>query len=62
MHCNGPIPVIVKVLEIVRLSIWDGPDERLQHVLLILGKKKKKKDIFTKAAGFYLKHWEQETM
>lgn len=52
MHCNGPIPVIVKVLEIVRLSIWDGPDERLQHVLLILGKKKKKKTFLLRLQVF----------
>lgn len=42
MLCNGPVPVMVKVLERVRLSIWDGPDERLQHVFLILEKKKKR--------------------
>lgn len=41
MLCNGPVPVMVKVLERVRLSIWDGPDERLQHVFLILEKKNK---------------------
>lgn len=43
---------MANMLEMVRLSIWVGPDERLQRVLFNL----RRKDCLTKAACFYLKH------
>lgn len=50
--CNGPIPIMANTLEMVRPSIWVGPDERLQRVLFNL----RRKDCLTMAACFYLKH------
>lgn len=52
MLCNGPVPIMTNTLEMVKLSIWVGPDERLQRVLFNLGRK----DCLAKAACFYLKH------
>lgn len=48
---NGPIPIMANVLEMVRLSIWEEADERLQSVFYL----RKKKTLFSKAACLYLK-------
>lgn len=42
------IPIMANMLEKVRLSVWVGPDERLQKVLFNL----RRKDYLTKAACF----------
>lgn len=36
---NGPVPIMTNTLEMVKLSIWVGPDERLQRVLFNLRRK-----------------------
>lgn len=51
MLCNGPPPIMADVLEVVRLPIWAGPDERLRRVLFNLTRK----DCLTKAACFLSK-------